>query len=89
MDVEIFPLITSDDYPTFRQLLGDDVPDAYDEWRKLQTNEIRQFVQAGRSTKEVPVNFHQFTNYLRARGAQANLVSLRNCTIEIDAGHSY
>ena len=89
MDVEVFPLIAPNDYPNFRALIGSDIPDTYDKWRNLQTNEIRQFIQAGRTTKEVPVDSHQFTNFLYARGANANLVALRNCTIEINAGYRY
>jgi hypothetical protein len=87
MDVEVFPLIAPNDYPALLALIGSDLPDTYDEWRNLQANEIRQFIQAGRTTKEVPVDLHQFSNFLQERGAKANLVSLRNCTIEIDAGH--
>lgn len=89
MDVEVFPLIAPNDYVAFRALLRDNVPDTYDEWRKLQTDEIRQFVMAGRAIREVPVYSHQFANYLRARGANANLVSLRNFTIEVDDGYRY
>jgi hypothetical protein len=42
-DFEVFPIIAKDDYPTFWQIIGDDIPATYDEWLKLQTKEIREF----------------------------------------------
>jgi hypothetical protein len=86
-DFEVFPIIAKDDYPTFRQIIGDDIPATYDEWLKLQTKEIREFNQAGRNTKKVPVDPYEFSRFLTARGANANIVSLRNFTIEKDAGN--
>jgi hypothetical protein len=89
MDIEIFPMIAPNDYAAFRQLLGEHIPDAYDEWRQLQAKEIREFTQVGGRTLEVPINSHEFSRFLTARGANANLVSLRNCVIEKDAGNAY
>jgi hypothetical protein len=87
MDVEYFPLITSNDYAAFREILGDKIiPDSHDEWLVLQKKEIRDFVQAGRKTKEVQVSAHEFSRFLRAKGDKATLVSLRNFTIEKAAG---
>ncbi len=88
-DAEVFPLIAPNDYATFRQLIGANMPDTYDKWRQLQTKELREFIQAGRQTREVPIDSNQFARFLSTRGANANLVSLRNCTIEIDAGYRY
>ena len=83
MDIEFFPSIAPDDYAAFRRLLGEDIPNTYDEWRNLQTNEIRQFRQVGRNTREVPVDPNEFAAFLQTTGAQANLTSLRNFTIAV------
>jgi hypothetical protein len=89
MDVEVFPLILPNDYAAFRRLVGSDIPDTYDEWFNLQRKEIREFVQAGRATKTIEVHSNEFSRFLRERGANANIVSLRNFTIEKDAGNTY
>jgi hypothetical protein len=88
-DIEDFPLITPNDYPAFRAILGNDIPATYNEWLYLQTKEIREFVQAGRETRTISVNPHEFARFLHSRGANANIVSLRNYTIEKGAGNSY
>ena len=89
MDVAILPLISPNNYVAFRRLLGSDIPNTYNEWLKLQTKEIRGFVRAGLVTKTIGVNSDEFSRFLRARGAKANIVSLRNFTIDKDAGNIY
>jgi hypothetical protein len=88
-EVEDFPLIAPNDYAAFRNILGNDIPDTYDEWLKLQTEEIIQFGRAGRETAKIPVHSDEFARFLHSRGANANIVSLRNFTIEKAAGNSY
>jgi hypothetical protein len=85
-DVEVFPLIAPNDYAAFRSILNEDIPATYDEWFNLQSKEIREFVQVGRATRKIPIDPYEFVRFLRARGANANIVSLRNFTIEKDAG---
>jgi hypothetical protein len=89
MDVEVFPLIAPSDYAAFRNILGDGMPATYHEWFQLQTKEIREFIQAGRDTRKVQVYSDEFVRFLRARGANAPLVSLRNFTIKKDAGSTF
>jgi hypothetical protein len=88
-DVEVFPLIAPNDYAAFRSILNDDIPATYDEWRNLQSKEIREFMQVGRAPREIPIDSYEFARFLHSRGANANIVQLRNFTIEKDAGNSY
>jgi hypothetical protein len=89
MDIEYFPLIAANDYAAFRNILGDNIPDSHDEWLGQQTEEIREFVQAGRKPEKVQVFAHEFSRFLHAKGDQANLVGLRNFTIEKAGGSSF
>jgi hypothetical protein len=88
-DVEVFPEIAPNDYAAFRQIIHKNMPDTHDEWSNLQTKEIREFDQAGRHTRRVPVNPHEFARFLHLRGANANLSTLRDFANEINAGNRY
>ena len=88
-EVEDFPLIALNDYAAFRNILGDDAPHSYDEWLYLQKREIRDFIQVGRNTRTTPIYSREFARFLHSRGANANIVSLRNFTIEKAAGNGY
>ena len=84
-DVEVYPLISADEYAKFCSILNGDLPATYDEWLSCQSKEIRQFRQLGWIIREIPIEFNEFTQFLKAHGAKANIVSLRNFTIEKDA----
>lgn len=85
MAIEILPRIASSDYDDFRAVIGRDMPDTYDDWCQLVTNQIRIFTQAGCTTKEVPIRPAQFAKYLSTKAADADLMMLRAFAIEIDA----
>jgi hypothetical protein len=85
MAIEVLPLIASSDYDDFRTFVGSDMPDTYDHWCQLVKNQMLIFIQAGCTTKEVPIRPTQFVNFLSAKGADADLMMLRTYAIEIDA----
>ncbi len=80
-NVEVYPVIAPDNYPVFCGIIKD-MPATYDEWFNLQSQDIRGFRQLGYTVKEIPIDSDEFIRFLRARGARANIVSLRNFTIE-------
>jgi hypothetical protein len=84
MAIEVLPLIASSDYDDFRMVVGSDMPDTYDRWCQLVTNQIRIFAQAGRTTKQVPIRPTPFVSFLSAKAAVADFMMLRTYAIEID-----
>jgi hypothetical protein len=83
------PIIRRHDYDTFRSLDGFDLPDTYDEWFNLHTNEKRERNQAGFDVVEVEVNPSEFARFCRARGGRAQGQRLLDFTIEKFAGNNY
>jgi hypothetical protein len=85
MAVEVFPLIAQEQYFAFRQLLGEEIPATYDEWRSLQNKEKIDSILSGHPAREVPIYPREFAQYVNTSRIRASLSALRAFTVEIDA----
>ena len=71
------PWIKPNDFETFRQSAVDhlDLPETYDEWLKLATEEEAKFSAVGITLNKVVVHPDEFTAYCLATGLKQNFVS--------------
>ena len=89
MATVFIPMIAQADYESFRRVLNRDLPDAYDKWLHLAAKMSEDNGSKGGISKLVQVNPVEFTRFLRAAGADANLHSLGNFAYEKGMGHRY
>jgi hypothetical protein len=72
----ILPVIVPNDYEAFRNILGSNIPDTYDEW----FNQFEQWEKINSSNKSgirrVNVNAAEFCRHLKATGAPSTLSNL-------------
>jgi len=63
-----------DDYQTFKRLSPDDpdLPDTYDEWLKLASEQINNLKANGIVVKKVTIDPEEFAVYCRASGINPN-----------------
>ena len=82
MDEDILAVIDQNDYGSFRHILGGHLPDTYDEWFKLHSQEVADHLRLMHPFREIQVYPDEFADYLRPFGRVADVVSLRNFAIE-------
>lgn len=83
------PLIHAVQYDAFRSLLGDDLPNTYDEWLQLHANEKRERSMVGFDVREIQVDPHEFARYCGARGIAADGLRLLHFAAEKGSGNRY
>jgi hypothetical protein len=65
MDEDILVVIDQNDYESFRCILGGHLPDAYDEWFKLHSQEIADHLRLMHPFREIQVYPAEFTDFDR------------------------
>jgi hypothetical protein len=88
-DIFPIPLITREQYDTFRSLNGSDLPDTYDKWLQLQTKQKVERGRIGYTIKEIRINPDEFTRYCTPRRITPNLKALMDFTVEKSQGNNY
>lgn len=73
-----FPLIASQDYEAFRDILGSDLPGTYDEWLQLHRKDVAEHRRQLIETSEVEVYPDEFAGFLRAYRTGAGLSALKD-----------
>ena len=71
------PIIRREDYEAFRGLLGNNLPDTYDEWSKLHDDQILQIARGGHTVRGVKVYPDEFAVWLTAHRQDRTLHGLR------------
>jgi hypothetical protein len=81
-----FPVFTPEQYDAFRQEIGPDLADTYDEWLKLHREQCNEAIRRGETWVEIEVKFDEFVAFCRATGAPTNADTLLKFTVKKSSG---
>jgi hypothetical protein len=74
--------IRPEDYQTFRRLLHNNIPDAYDKWLYFRDKETAEHQGGGHAVKAVEIRPDEFTAYCDRIGAARDIHTLRGLASE-------
>jgi hypothetical protein len=77
-----YPVIHEHDYVAFRAFPNLDLPNTYDEWRKLTEDIRRQRDLMGEKVILVEINPHEFAAYCRSSGMTMDSTSIGRFAME-------
>ncbi len=67
-----FPVISKEDYPAFRPVLGPNAPNAHDEWLKIHREQVEQTRLNGDEAAEIEIQHDEFVEFCRVNGHTPN-----------------
>ncbi len=76
------PIIRPEEHQSFRDTIGPDIADTYNEWLKLHAQEINEHLRRGETIVEIEVEFDEFIRFCRARDTTPNKKALHDLAIE-------
>lgn len=68
MAIDALPFIAEKNYEDFRNIIKEGLPDTYDEWLKLQQQEVTARVRKGNVVRQIPVSPDAFEDFCYQRG---------------------
>lgn len=71
-------LLRRDDYEAFRRLLGNNLPDAYNEWQHLMEDEVHGVTRGGHRSRGIEIDPDEFAAWLTTHGNDRTMNGLRN-----------
>jgi len=75
-------LIRESDYKTFWRLMGNNIPDTYNEWSYLALKRKNDAVSRQETVHEIEIYPDEFARYAATHGAEYTLQALFNFTFE-------
>jgi hypothetical protein len=78
MDKTLFvlPVVPERDYDAFRRDVGPNLPDTYNEWRKIFLHDLANAVRQGKNIVEVEVHYDEFMAHCATNGLKHNAQAL-------------
>ena len=76
------PIIRKSDHKAFRRLMGNNIPDTYDEWSYLALKRKNDAVERQEVVHEIEVYPDEFASYAAAHGHEHTLLVLLNFAFE-------
>lgn len=88
---KIVVVLTRDDYDAIKRLARDDegLPDTYDEWLDLKTDEITKLKSQGIAYKQVVIDSDGLGEYCKASGITSDTVGRNSYAVYIDRSGQY
>jgi len=77
-----FPVISKEEYPSFRQQVGSHLADSYDEWLKVHNEQIEEARRNGDTVARIEVKYDEFVEFCRTTGATSNANTLLDFTVK-------